>query len=115
MGSAIMKCKLPVHRRACGAVFATIILLFVQAGRAAADASELYILLVIDSHAGKLSNSFETHCRHHLQNLAYVRRIIRDVYNDAGASFKNKIYLDIIEGAKVSPDRIGLSLRKGPA
>jgi hypothetical protein len=81
-------------------------LLLVQAHQALAAASELRILLVIDTNASKRGGEDSIHRPAGQSNLKIMREVIDSAYAADQKAFKGKMFCDVIQGDDVTPERI---------
>jgi Caspase domain len=83
-----------------------VVLLLCHVRHAAADATQLSVLLLIDTNAGKVGGDEEIQRQGALADLKRLRRLIDDVYQSQWPKFKGRMTLDILKDKDVSPAKI---------
>jgi hypothetical protein len=92
-------------QRTALALFAAALLLLGQPGRAAADAQELHIVLVVDTNASKRGGEDEIMRPGMEANLKHLTDVINEVYN-ADERFKGRMFLNVIKGDDVTLEKV---------
>ncbi|HYV37318.1 MAG TPA: caspase family protein [Gemmataceae bacterium] len=93
---------------------AALVVLLSYVHSASADASLLRIFLVIDTNAAKRGGSDNIHRPAQQANLKYMKDVINEVYGSENGKFKDRLYLDVIQGDDVTPEKIRAYFKKLP-
>jgi hypothetical protein len=82
------------------------------ASRASAEvASDLHVLLVIDTNASKRGGNDSVLRGGMEANLKHLRDVINEVYGSEEEKFKGRFFLNVLEGDEVTPDNIRKAYR----
>lgn len=85
---------------------AILVMVSASAEVRAAPSSSVHILLVIDTNASKRGGDHAVMSGGMNANLKLVRTVIDEVYGAEEGKFKDRLYLDVLQGDDVTPEKI---------